>query len=188
MGYRVTGFEISKPLYEKAKEQAKIAHVKLKLVLGDMRRLTQQVDGAVDAVINIFTSFGFYTRESDNQKVLNGVAKLLKANGLFLIDLANRENVLKRWQPRQWYSSSGFTVLEESMFDFFSSRLEMKRTYLNPKRNGEVSDFSIRLYSLHEMLAMIQKAGLSTMAVYGDFNLNQYSADSRRMIILAQKS
>ena len=187
MGFRITGFEISESLYNKAKEYSKTSEVKFKLILGDMRSLHLKVKEKFDAVINIFTAFGFYTKESDNQRVLNGVAKVLKPGAKFLIDLSNRENVLKRWQPRQWYSAGGKTVLEQAMFDFFSSRLEVTRTHISGNNTREVSDFSIRLYSLHEMLAMIKKAGLSTVAVLGDFDMTQYSVDSRRMIILAQK-
>ncbi len=187
MGYRVTGFEISKPLYENAKEQVQAAGLNMDLYHGDMRRLPQIIDDKFDAVINIFTAFGFYNKESDNQRALNGAAKLLNGGGYFLIDLANRENILKHWQSRQWYTTGGIVILEESVFDFFSSRLEIKRTYLGMGRENEVSNFSIRLYSLHEMLAMIKKAGMISAAVFGDFDMNQFSTHSRRMIILAQK-
>ncbi|MCP4634199.1 MAG: class I SAM-dependent methyltransferase [candidate division Zixibacteria bacterium] len=187
MGYQVTGFEISEPLYKKAKDFATSAGVKLNLVHGDMRNIHKELNKKFDTIINIFTAFGFYTKDSDNQKVLNNAAKLLKKNGNFLIDLANRENVLRRWQPRQWYSTGPTMVLEEAMFDFFSSRLEVTRTLITADNQKEVSDYSLRLYSLHEMLSMINKAGLSASAVFGDFKMNQYSVDSRRMIILAQK-
>jgi SAM-dependent methyltransferase len=187
MGYQVTGFEISEPLYQKAKDFAASAGVKLNLVHGDMRKIHKELNKKFDAIINIFTAFGFYTKDADNQKVLNNAAKLLKKNGNFLIDLANRENVLRKWQPRQWYSTGTTTVLEEAMFDFFSSRLEVTRTLITSDNQKEVSDFSLRLYSLHEMLAMINKAGLAASAVFGDFKMNQYTVDSRRMIILAQK-
>jgi len=187
MGYKVVGFEISESLLEKAKQQAKQSSVEVDFVFGDMRKLSKKVDGDFDAVINIFTSFGFYTKDSDNQKALNEVAKVLKPGGNFLIDLANRENILKNFKRRQWFTYGDYIVLEENIFDFFSSRLETKRTYIGKDDSREISNFSIRLYSLHEMLAMINKAGLSTSAIYGDFDMKQYSVDSRRMIILAQK-
>jgi SAM-dependent methyltransferase len=188
MGFKVTGIEISDSLYKKAVEYARTSGVKYRLIRCDMRNLSRSIKEKYDAIINIFTAFGFYTRDSDNQRILNAVAKALKPGGKFLIDLANRENILKRWQPRQWYSSGGTTVLEESMFDFFSSRLELTRTSISANNTRQVSSFSVRLYSLHEMLAMIKKAGLTTVAVFGDFDMLQYSVDSRRMIILAQNS
>ncbi|MBD3169695.1 MAG: methyltransferase domain-containing protein [candidate division Zixibacteria bacterium] len=187
MGYKVTGMEISEPLYNKAKKYAEEAGVDYKLIKGDMRSCGRILKEKYDAVINIFTAFGFYNREADNQRVLNGVEKVLKKGGKFLIDLANRENVLKKWQPRQWYNTGKTTILEESTFDFFSSRIEVKRTFLRENGIKEISDFSLRLYSLHEMLSMIKKSGMFTVAVFGDFEMSQYSVDSRRMILLAQK-
>jgi len=46
-----------------------------------------------DAVLNLFTSFGYFETERDNMRVLQAVHKALKPDGLLLIDFFNGEKV-----------------------------------------------------------------------------------------------
>ena len=56
-------------------------------------------------------------------------------------------------------------------------------------QSGEVkqANFSIRLYTLTEILELFNAAGLVLIDVYGDFSGALYTAESPRMILVAQK-
>jgi SAM-dependent methyltransferase len=184
-GFHVTGYDLSEGLLKKAKELADTIKVKIELQQGDMREIPYE--SRFDAVINMFTAFGFFDNEQEDLKVLKGVHRALKPGGQFLIDVINRELATHVDIPRRWIKENHAYLLEERFFDFFRSRLEM--TNLLILQNGETkqANFSIRLYTLTEMIDLLHAAGLVLIDVYGDFSGALYNADSPRMILVAQK-
>ncbi len=183
--FQITGFDFSEHLLQRAAQAAEESGVTLRLIHGDTRQLP--FEDEFDAVISMFTAFGYFEQEEDNQKVLSEVFKALKPGGVFLMDVLNREHLLKNWQPKRWSKQTDFILLEEMLFDFFRGVLEVNRTLIHDDHESKKSNFSLRLYTLVELLEMLRKANLYLEAVFGDFKLGQYSADSPRMIIMANK-
>lgn len=66
-GYRVTGVDYSEHFINIAKENAKKENVNVTYTQGDMREISYKDE--FDAVVNIFTSFGYFKDDSDNVKV-----------------------------------------------------------------------------------------------------------------------
>ncbi len=185
-GFRVTGYDLSDMFLRKAKETSKALGVKVQFKKGDMRRLPFEED--FDAVVNMFTSFGYFDKESDDLKALKGVCKALKHKGLFLLDLKNREQLIRGFQRRRWRPEKDFIMLEDNFFDLFTSRWESTRTLLFEDGKKKEYSFSLRLYSFAEILNLLKRAGFLLESVYGDFDFGQYSLDSPRMILISRKA
>ena len=81
LGFDVTGLDVSASSLELARETEPAAEY----VEGDMREIPVE-DESFDAVINLFTAFGYFEDEDDDQRVLNEVARVLRPGGAFLID------------------------------------------------------------------------------------------------------
>ena len=47
-----------------------------------------------DYVLNLFTSFGYFETDNDNQKAINAMAKNLKKGGKLIIDFMNTKKVI----------------------------------------------------------------------------------------------
>ncbi len=184
-GFKVTGYDLSEGFLKKAKELADTVKVKLELKQGDMREIP--FTGQFDAVINIFTAFGFFESEKEDLKVLKGIHKALKPGGQFLMDVINRENAQQITTPRIWTQENHHYLLEERMFDYFRSRLEISNRLILATGEVKEANYSIRLYTLTEMLGLFNSAGLVLTDVYGDFSGAIYGASSPRMILVAQK-
>jgi SAM-dependent methyltransferase len=184
-GYHITGYDLSESFLNKARELAETLKVSIDLKQGDMREIP--FENQFDAIINMFTAFGFFDNEQEDLKVLKGVHKALKPGGQFLIDVINRETASQAEMPRRWIKENHAFLLEERVFDFFRSRLEL--TNLLILQSGEVkqANYSIRLYTLTEMLELFNASGLVLIDVYGDFSGALYNANSPRMILVAQK-
>ncbi len=185
-GFVVTGYDLSDFFLEKAKKDSAALGLKIKFIKGDMRKLP--FENQFDAVLNIFTSFGFFDKEKDDLRVLKGVCKALKGGGLFLLDLINREQQIRNFQRRRWRPERDFTMLEDNFFDLFTSRWESTRTLLF--QNGKRKEYSIslRLYSFAEMLNLLKRSGFVLESVYGDFDFSEYCLDSPRMILISRKT
>jgi SAM-dependent methyltransferase len=184
-GFNVTGYDLSDSFLKKAKEIADSLLVGLDLKQGDMREIPYEEE--FDAVINMFTAFGFFDREDEDLEVLKGVYKALKPGGQFLMDVINREFALADLSHRRWTNENSSYLLEERFFDYFNSRLELTNRLILADGQIKEADYSIRLYTLTEMLDMFNEANLVLTDVYGNFDGELYSARSPRMILVATK-
>jgi SAM-dependent methyltransferase len=184
-GFNVTGYDLSDSFLKKAKEMADSLLVGLDLKQGDMREIPFVEE--FDAVINMFTAFGFFDREEEDLKVLKGVYKALKPGGQFLMDVINREFALADMNHRRWTNENSSYMLEERFFDYFNSRIELTNHLILPTGEVKEANYSIRLYTLTEMLELFNKANLVLTDVYGNFDGELYSAKSPRMILVATR-
>ena len=155
----------------------------------DMRRLPNEFSGKFDAVINMFSSFGYLETEDDDQQVLLQIARCLKPGGKLLMDLLNREWVIINNEETDWHRhDDGRIVLERRQLDLQTSTNHLTYTEILPDgTRKEMSDLHMRLYSLTELTKMLAAAGLNLEHVYGGFRGEAYSVDTRRMIIVAAK-
>ncbi len=184
-GFRVTGLDLSIPLLARAGQDAQKGDAPLALVRGDMRYIP--FGQKFDAVINIFTAFGYFDDEKDDQRVLEGVTGVLKADGKFLLDTVNREWVLSHFTKQDWEQmEDGTYALDKRSFDLLNSRITAETTLLGSTGKKE-RRHSMRFYTLTELARMIEKAGMRVKAVFGHLDGREYWVDTRRMVILADK-
>lgn len=183
-GLAVTGYDFSGEYLREAAARAKKGKVALRLLRGDMRRLA--FDGEFAAAVNLFTSFGYFKKLSDDIKTLEGAARALKPGGLFLIDLINGAFVRKNFRARSWYEQERHYILEDVELDADGAHT----TWTNvPKRGGRAQSrtFFSRLYDRRRLTAALETAGLRPLRFWGDFRGNPLSAARNRLICLAEK-
>jgi len=183
-GLDVTGYDYSADYLKEAAAKAQKAKVRLTLLRGDMRRL--KFSGEFDAVINLFTSFGYFQKFSDDIKTLKGAARALKPGGLFMIDIVHGDFVRKNFRPRNWMR------LEDGSYRLEAARLTndgVQNTWTTIK-NGKVLEksFFTRLYSKNRLTAAMRKAGLTPLKFWGAFNGAKLTGKTNRLIALARKA
>jgi SAM-dependent methyltransferase len=184
-GYRVTGFDLSRPLLAEARKAARHAGVKATFVQGDMRRL--RFANAFDAAISMFTSFGYFDRSDEDREVLRGIARALKPRGKFLMELFNRDSLVASLPNQNWQArDDGTVVLEDASFDLLRGRFETRQVIIDRKGTREFTA-SVRAYTLAELKEMLDTAGLFVHRVLGGLDLSPYSARSRRLVLYAVK-
>lgn len=186
-GYRVTGQDLSQDYLDLAGKHAAASKVTLDLVQSDMRIIP--FEAAFDAVINMFTAFGYLESEEEDQKVLAAVQRALKPGGWLLLDMLNREWVVTNQVEKDWHlGPDGAVYLEQRNLDLLASKNHV--TFHSLDKEGLLRDLGghhIRLYTLTEMAAQINKAGLTFIRVYGGYTSEPYGVSSRRMIVVARK-
>ncbi len=186
-GLRVTGLDLSDVYLERAAALAAGVGVELPLVRSDMREIP--FEGRFDAVINLFTSFGYLNSDEEDMKVLHQVVKALKPGGQFLIDLINREWVVSNYVRDERKEAPNGTVYQERReIDLLTSRINNSFWVTAPDGTVHHTDgLTIRLYSLTELVRMLESAGLVYRTVYGGYELERYGVETRRMIVVADK-
>ncbi|MFA6434567.1 MAG: class I SAM-dependent methyltransferase [Elusimicrobiales bacterium] len=182
-GLAVTGYDYSADYLKEASAKAKKAGVKLTLVRGDMRRL--DFNGGFDAVINLFTSFGYFQRFSEDLKTLKGAARALKPGGFFLIDLIHGDFLRKNFRARTWgKAEDGSYTLEET--ELSGDGIHSAWTVIKKGRVSEKSFFT-RLYSKNRLSSALRQAGLKPVKFWGGFHGEKLTDGTDRLIALAVK-
>ena len=183
-GYQVTGIDATHEILDIAVQKAREESVDLTFRFCDMRDL-DYVE-RFDAVINIFAAFGYFTDE-ENAKVLTQVARALKPGGVFLMDLLNRDWMIRNNLNRYWRHPSGEYVLSYKV-ELKQGVATMQRVLINQVTDTKIKyEFVLRTYSLPEMEAILAQSKLKVKATFGGFDGRDYDEDAPRMIILAQK-
>ena len=185
-GYSVVGIDLSGYLLNLAEERAYREEVEARFLRCDMREIP--FTDEFDAVINIFTSFGFLEDESEDQKVVQAVSRALKSGGLFLMDVVNRDWLLNNYTAKSWRREDGeVLLLTERRFDPLTSRNLVHIERLLPGGGKEEKYESVRLYSAHELVSMLGKEGLETVSIYGGLDKEKFRKDSFRIVVHARK-
>ncbi len=184
MEYDMTGLDYTEKFIQMAEERAKSENVQIEFLVGDMRKIPFENHFA--GVVSFFTSFGFFSDE-ENFEVLKGVSNSLKKEGKFLLDIINRDFVVKNFRAKDWDRlEDGTLVLEENILDLMTNRTKNYRTIIDKKGERTIS-FELRLYTLQELVSLLEKVDLKVIQTYGKKDKSPYSIDSGRMIILSQK-
>ena len=198
-GLNVTGVDLSEEMLNIAARDAENAGLLTRsdvdaggLIFrqADMRQLPDEFENQFDAIINMFSSFGYLESESDDQQVLHQAAEVLKPGGKLLMDLLNREWVIINNEEYDWHEhDDGRIVLEHRDLDLEESINHLTYTEILPDGTRRVmSELNMRLYTLTELTKMLNTAGLTLQSVHGGFQGEDYTVNTRRMIVVAVKA
>jgi SAM-dependent methyltransferase len=185
-GYAVVGFDLSLALLARAGEEAQERNQKLNFVQGDMREMT--FEDAFDGIFCWGSTFGFFEEEKNGQ-VIGRVHKALRHGGQLLLDVACRDFIIKQAPSLAWFEGEGCVCMDEMQVDWITSRMRVKRTMMLDDGRSKEIEYSIRIYSLHELGKLLHDQGFRVAEVSGRIQTPGvfFGPDSPRTLILAEK-
>lgn len=183
-GIKTTGVDLSPEYLQEAARKAEKAKVNLNLICEDTRKI--KFRDRFSGVINMWTSIGFFDRETENFKVIKKAFEALKPGGRFLLHTANRDQIIRNFTRRDWWNIGDYKILDEREFDFASGRMNSTRTFI---RKGEEvqKEISLRIYCFHELREYFRKAGFEEVTVYGGRDFSPLTFDSPMLFIVGKK-
>jgi SAM-dependent methyltransferase len=184
LGFSVTGVDRTSLYLEDAKKKADEQGLNIRFVQEDMRRFCET--NAFDAVINVFTSFGFFEEAADDKRVLENVYKSLKDGGKFLIDIMGKEVLARIFQEKRWREEDGIIILEEAKVSEDWSSVDCRWIIIRDDRRDEYR-FSLRLYSAAELGELLKNCGFGRVEVFGDLSGSAYDKSAKRLVVVAHK-
>jgi ubiquinone/menaquinone biosynthesis C-methylase UbiE len=183
-GIKVTGVDITKAYLDELSQKAIALNLRINLIHSDMRRIN--FDSKFDAAGNLWTSFGYFEKESDNLLVLKRIYRALKPGGKFMLHVINRDWIVRNFRANDWFESRGMKVLEQRRMDLSDSVSDSFWHYI---KGGieKIYRTRIRMYSYHELREMMRKAGFTDINGYGSMNDEPITWDRRMMFIIGTK-
>lgn len=184
-GHRVTGVDLSAYNLTLAAKCAAELGVEVDWREADMRD-TGLPGASRDAVINIFSAFGYFDDEG-NQRVLDEVARVLRPGGHFLIDLINRDSLMRRFEPRSWTRRhDGSVLLQRREFDTASGTVATHWEVIGANGERTARSFTVRVYTPQELAPRMALAGLEVEDAWGGLDGSELTMDSHRLVVLAR--
>lgn len=183
-GFRVDGLDYSPALLAVARRRG--TGPNLRYTLGDMRRLPARWTNRFDAVLNLFTSFGFFAHPTDDERVVREFARVLKKGGVFIWHGASRDGVMARFLGRDWWTSGGTLFAQQREFDPLSGLLTVRSTWSRGSRRG-TREHRIRLYTATRLAELFAANGLVVEQAYDGFSERPLGRVSSEMMLVARR-
>jgi ubiquinone/menaquinone biosynthesis C-methylase UbiE len=180
-GYRVTGVDRSAALLDEARRRT--GHERWpKLVQADYRELPF-ADASFDGALNLFSSLGYLSAEEDTH-VLAEIGRVLRPGGRLVIETMHRDLLVLRWSDSDWrLLGEGRLLLEQRTFDAAAGIATTTMTLIDGAGERESRTWSVRVYAVTELLAMLEQAGFAEAKCYGDFGGGEFGPDTRLVIV-----
>ena len=151
------------------------------LVRADMRALPVR-SGSMDLTVNLFTSFGYFDRDSEHAGALGEMIGTLRPGGWFVIDFLNAAAVRARLVPSETRRLDGTRVTVRRSVSP-DGRYVCKT--IEPASGRRFTE-RVRLFGPEEIAAMLLAAGLSVRHRFGDYDASPLTPAAPRTILLGQ--
>lgn len=183
-GYDVVGVDLSDVLLALACEQN--TYENLHYYQYDMRKIP--FESEFDIVFNLFTSFGYFASDEENQLVVANMAKALKPEGEVVIDYLNPAYLKAHLVPHSSREIEGLLIEEDRTIE---NGFVKKRIRIADAKSAGTREYweQVRLYEADEMVKMLGNVGFTDIQSFGTYSCEPYEgATSQRMIFYARKS
>ncbi len=179
-GFEVTGVDLSEASIEHARQ---FENSKLSFFVHDMRNILYV--NYFDYIFNLFTSFGYFDKESENHDVLAAAYAGLKPGGLFVIDYMNSKKVIDHMLRRETKVVEGITF---DMRRALTNGFITKQINFSDKGTDYVYHEKVRAIKHDQLVAMLQQGGFTVTHQFGDYYLNPFMENqSDRVILVGRK-
>lgn len=175
---KVVGYDLSENSIIYARKEINGAEFRVH----DMRKPFP--DNEFDAILNLFTSFGYFNRKTENIDVLFNVANSLTNKGRLIIDFMNAEKAIQNLIPNEIITANEIKFKIDRSFDG-----EVITKFIQFDDSGKCFEFNERVQALKmsDFEALLTLAGFKIIDTFGDYQLGPFDVNkSDRLIIAAQ--
>jgi len=179
-GFKVEGIDLSKESINYANS---FSNQRLNFNVHDMRKVYKKEEFYY--VLNLFTSFGYFSSDKENEDTVKAMSANLKKGGQIVIDFMNSKKVI-----------SNLVENEEKKVEhiLFKINRRVDNGYIikdiNFNDNNQSYHFTekVRALTLNDFKELVDKAGLKIINLWGDYDFNDFDAIySQRLILHLQK-
>ena len=196
-GYDMIGIDNSPDMLEVAQEKRVESGLDILYLMQDMREF--ELYGTVRAIVSVCDSMNYLTEDGDLEQVFRLANNYLDPGGLFIFDMnteykyremlgdqtiaEERENCSFIWD-NYYYEEEKINEYQLSLF--VEDPVLSEKTGQDICRKFQEMHYQ-RAYSLAEVKAALEVAGMEFIAAYDAFTRNPVHQESERMYIIARE-
>lgn len=208
-GYSMVGLDLSSNLLRIAKKR----EGGVQLMKADMRFLPFAAK-SFSAVTSLDSSFGYLPNEINDLQSLSAVREALNEGGMLIIDVFNREHLIlknkanrlgqlkwalipmllksnrfaawMRFHFFKWKEYPSFFLLQKRSIDAKGVQLHDSWVICDKgDQHVRVFEHNARLYGFKRLQMLLEQTGFTINAVYGNYEKQNHSLSSNRLILVA---
>ncbi|AYO57391.1 SAM-dependent methyltransferase [Chryseobacterium sp. 6424] len=173
LGFKVLGLDLSE---ESIRQNKVFENTTLTFKVHDMRHpIYPEVSAKkADAVLNLFTSFGYFDSEEEDRKIFRSVEGTLVPGGLFVLDFLNEKWVKNTLVPEE-------TITKQDIDFHITKKIEnqfvIKDIRFTDKGIAHHYFEKVKLHPLETIKNYAAACGFESVKTYGDYTLQDFDAE-----------
>ena len=179
LGYEVLGVDLSEESIEHNKQFETSADEtpKLAFKVHDMRNeLYPNVSSEkVNAVFNLFTSFGYFDDDEDDRKVFSSVKNVLQNDGIFVLDFLNEKFVKNTLVDETTVTKDGIDFLIKKRIE---EKHVIKDIFFEDKGESFHYFEKVKLHTLEEIKNIAESFGFEAVKIWGNYQLEDFERET----------
>jgi SAM-dependent methyltransferase len=181
-GLDVTGLDLSINSIAHAQQ---FATDNLQFCVHDMRNT--YCSNYFDVVFNLFTSFGYFKTNLDNQHAAKSMVQNCKQGGYIIVDFFNAVKVIKDVLAHQQETK----IIDDTTF-IINKKIEgnqIIKTIDIAEANGTILNFTeqVQTLNLAEFTSLFNNAGASLVSTFGNYNLEPFNTENSNRLVMVFK-
>ncbi|MFI5164014.1 MAG: class I SAM-dependent methyltransferase [Bacteroidia bacterium] len=180
-GFKITGIDLSEKNILEAKKSEK---ENLAFYVHDMRNLFRI--NYYDVALSLFTSFGYFEKDSENNKIIKSISASINRNGWFVLDFMNAEKEIHDLilEEKCRIGEINFEIKR-----FVTNSFIIKEILVSDKGKKYSFCEKVKAYKRKDLENFFIQNKLETVNVFGDYHLAPFNeAASERLILIGRKS
>lgn len=164
----VMGVDRSRYLIRLAKKRAQNEALSVLFKEGDARN-PRLAENSFDCVAIMGNSFGYFSNQKDDEKVLTTVGKILRQTGQLVLDITDGAYMAEHFDRRSWeWIDEHHFVCRERSISKEGDRLISREVIVNDE-TGVLADqfYAERLYTRASITALLEKTGFRNIRHHG---------------------
>ena len=193
-GYEVTATDLSKPMIERARENALAAGLAVHFYVLGFGELADALPGLYDALTCLGNSLPHLTTEAALGAALQDFARVLKPGGILVIQNRNFDRVLaqqERFMPPEVYRAGDREWIFMRFYDFEGEllRFNIVRLYRqgNSAWTSRIEHTQLRAWRAEALCGFIESTGFRIIKMLGSYRGEAFAPSTSGDLVLIAK-
>ncbi|MEW5985567.1 MAG: class I SAM-dependent methyltransferase [Chloroflexota bacterium] len=183
-GYQAVGIDPSAAMVAAA--QARAAEAGVIATFQQVGGHDFVTDAHFDGALCLFTTLGQISETGDNSRLVEQVYAALRPGGRFIVEVPQRQWLAHHLRPADRFDGPVRHTLVTRHFEAADNTVTEIFDVVSPQDRQRFI-LRYRLYDRDELVALLEAAGFTALAVYGRYAADPLTADSPIMVVVAVK-
>lgn len=176
-GFDVTGVDLSRACLDAARDRKRRNRIgdNLRFRTEDILKLDRRYRNKFDAVLTLFSAYGFMPSEKGNIAAMKRLVACLKKGGHICFRTIDLDHVYRHHQTRTWDETKEYIFLRDYEFYDDLKYMSMDMAIIS-KEDGSIKKYYnwVRAYGKSEFVRLMMRHGLGNIRVFGSYGGERY--------------